>query len=312
MPLFIPLPPSRRRGGPSHVDVVDGSSTAVQRMLRREGLAGYEPSTIATFLALCEMQEDGFAFFDVGANVGLYSVLCSSLFSPGAVVAFEPTPETARIARVIERVNGLGYAVVESALGREPGTAKLHLSAKSDASNSMVEGFKASTGTVDVDVTTMDDHVARSSIAPSVVKIDVETFEPDVVAGAVGTLRRHRPSVIVEVLHRRGHDHGIELTAALDGLGYRYHRISPYSEWDPEPVISGDPEGVHCDWLLTADPLPDDFIERVERWERALAACDSSRNRSTPVPSDLDRIAAAGRTVAGIARRRARRLLDRG
>ena len=284
MTLRIPLP-STRPGATRHLDVVDGTTTAVQRSLRRTGLAGYEPATVATFLAAAELEPDGFAFFDVGANMGLYASLCASLFSPGAVVAFEPTPATARVARKIARVNGLDVRVEEAALGREPGTARLFLSAKSDASNSLVEGFKESTGTVDVEVTTMDRYVERTGVAPSLLKIDVETFEPDVVAGALETLRAHRPRIVGEVLNRRGHDHGEELTAAMDGLGYRYFPIDPYAEWDERArrdVIVGDPGGVHCDWLLTPDPLPADFLARVDAWERALAVCVSDRNRVTP------------------------------
>ena len=309
MTLRIPLP-STRPGPTRHLDVIDGTTTAVQRALRREGLAGYEPATIATFLAAAELEPDGFAFFDVGANVGLYAALCASLFSPGRVVAFEPTPGTARVARKIARVNGLDVHVEEAALGREPGSARLFLSAKSDASNSLVEGFKESTGTVDVAVTTLDAHVERTGVVPSLLKIDVETFEPDVVAGALATLRDHRPRIVVEVLNRRGHDHGEELTAAMDGLGYRYFPIDPYAEWDERAerdVIIGDPGGVHCDWLLTPEPLPADFLARVDTWERALAACVADRNRTTPGGlRDLD-VAERARVVGTRATRLAKR-----
>ncbi len=72
------------------IDFLDGKSTAVQRRLRRSGLAGHEPSTMATLLAYFDSLAPGFVFLDIGANIGLYSVLCRSLFSPSRVIAFEP------------------------------------------------------------------------------------------------------------------------------------------------------------------------------------------------------------------------------
>ena len=101
----------------------------------------------------------------------------------------------------------------------------LYLSAVSDSSNSLVAGFKQSVGSIDVAVTTLDDYVEATGTVPAIVKIDTETFEPAVINGARATLERFRPWLVVEVLHRRGHDHGVELSAAMDGLGYTYYRL---------------------------------------------------------------------------------------
>lgn len=281
MSYYTPLPSPRGRADSGFLNVVDGTSTAVQRALRRTGLAGYEPPTVATCLALAEALPAGFNFFDVGANVGLYSSLVASLFDPANVVAFEPTPETARIARKIGRVNQLSTRVEEVALGRTEGIASLYLSAKSDASNSLVEGFKENVGTVDVAVRTLDGYVADSRIVPDVVKIDAETFEPEILAGAIGVLANDKPYLIVEVLNRKGHDHGVEMMQAMADLDYAYYPITPYSEWTPERTISGDPNGDDRDWLLAARPLPDRFLERFEAWEAAIARCTNDRNRST-------------------------------
>ena len=97
-------------------------------------------------------------------------------------------------------------------------------------------GFKRSVGTIDVTVTTLDDYVAANGTVPDIVKIDTETFEPAVINGApsdAGT--QFRPWLVVEVLHRRGHDHGVELSAAMEGLGYSYYRLSQASDWRAPP-----------------------------------------------------------------------------
>jgi hypothetical protein len=129
--------------GSVRLDIVEPNSTSVQRALRRGGLAAYEPPTVATLLTLFEGQPPGFGFFDVGANMGLYALLCAKLFEPGVVTGFEPTPSTASVARKIVKANRLDIDVVAAALSDENGEATLHLSPVSDSSNSLVEGFRA-------------------------------------------------------------------------------------------------------------------------------------------------------------------------
>ena len=61
-----------------------------------------------------------------------------------------------------------------------------------------------------------DDLVEAGEIAPpSIIKIDVEGAEADVIRGALGTLRRYRPALLVEVHHVRAmHDVGVLLQEA--------------------------------------------------------------------------------------------------
>src|SRR5690554_3104652 len=213
----LPVPPGHDLE-PVRLDLLVGASSAVQRQVRRVGIGGYETPTMATLLAVAAQQRAP-VFFDVGANVGLYAAMVARLLTASTVVAFEPTPSTAAIARQIVAANGLDVRVEAVALGADEGTADLYLSAKSDASNSLVEGFKRSTGMVTVPVRRLDGYVEASRLVPTLLKVDTETFEPQVIAGAVETLRRHRPTMVVEVLKRRGHDHGVELTEAMAGLG---------------------------------------------------------------------------------------------
>ena len=275
----IPLPEGGRR---TSLDVVDPSSSMVQRFLRREGLGAYEPATAATLLTLFELEPGTIRFVDVGANIGLYSHLCAAMFRDPVVHAFEPTPSTASIARAIARANRLDVEIVEAAVSDRDGRAELHLSQTSDASNSLVDGFKISHEAVSVELVRLDDHVARTGIAPSILKIDVETHEPEVLAGATETIRTHRPWIVVEVLRRRGTDHGPAVERALAGIeGYSFFPLSATPDWRPRQHLSGSGT-VERDWLLAPVELPDDFAPRWQEWRRRLAACTPDRN---PRPS---------------------------
>jgi FkbM family methyltransferase len=313
MAYRIPLPTDEP---PLTLDILEPNSTAVQRFLRRNGLSAYEPPTVAALLALFETQDDGFGFFDVGANMGLYALLCASLFEPGVVVAFEPTPTTAHVARHIIRKNRLDITVEQAALSDTAGMATLHLSDKSDASNSLVEGFKRSSKGLDVERMRLDDYVRRSGHRPNVMKIDVETHEPEVIAGADETLRRDRPFIVIEVLNRHGRDHGVEITKAMAPYGYHYYELSDPADWVPRPEVVGALGTPHHDWLLSPVPLDDQFAVNCAEWRERLAACGPERNSRVPMGRSVmaavrrggvREVAAAGRRYVAAVRRERRR-----
>lgn len=264
-------------------DIVDGRTTATQRKLRREGLAGFAP-TCTTLLTLFSRQTPGFTFLDVGAGIGLYSSLCALLYEPSGVVAFEPTPETAAMAGRLAESNGLDVALEQTALGDRSGIAELRLSPTSESSNSLREGFRESTRSVNVPLTTVDEYVSTNSIAPNVMKISAATYEPEVIAGARHTISEHRPTLVVEVVHRE-HDHGALITEAMSGLGYRYYRLAAQPEWNRRRSITSKPGSPHRYWLLTPRDLDYRFVREYRRMAPKVQACTASLNPGDPEAS---------------------------
>ncbi|MFK7919975.1 MAG: FkbM family methyltransferase [Ilumatobacter sp.] len=279
MTYRIPLPSG---GSRTDLDVIDPFSSMVQRFLRREGLHRYEPETAATLLTLFEAEGGPFALYDVGANIGLYSHLCAAMFAESEVHAFEPTPEIASICRSIAEANNLNVNVIEAAASDAPGTASLHLSETSDASNSLVAGFKRAHGSIEVDRITLDDYRQRSGVAPAILKIDVETHEPAVLAGAAAMIEADRPVVVVEVLRRRKSDQGGAIQSLFDGLGYFYYPLSATPDWVAQDSIRGSGT-IERDWLLSPVELPADFGARWSTWQRRLAECSPDRNSRPPI-----------------------------
>ncbi|MGH3388603.1 MAG: FkbM family methyltransferase, partial [Actinomadura sp.] len=149
--LGLPLPPDGAdRTGPVAITVPPRAEHSLLRRLVREGIGGYEPETAACFLAALRLAPNG-AVLDVGANVGLYSILASGR-SGRPVYGFEPTPDLADLMRQISRANDLGFRTEQIALGSENGTAALYLSDQTDMSNSLAEGFRHSPEQLDVKV----------------------------------------------------------------------------------------------------------------------------------------------------------------
>jgi FkbM family methyltransferase len=135
--------------------------------------------------------KDGDLVFDVGSHVGDRVASFSRL---GArVVAVEPQPA---MAAVLKLLHGRNSAVtIESvAVGREVGSANLMINPSnptvSTASQEFISaaqnapGWEAQrwTKTVQVPVTTLDALIGKHGM-PSFIKIDVEGFEAEVLAG---------------------------------------------------------------------------------------------------------------------------------
>lgn len=281
MTYRVPLPPGGRA---STVDLIDGTSTSVQRYVRRHGLGAYETSTSAAMLALGELARPDFILFDIGCNMGLYSALLASMFRPGPVHAFEPSPSTAEIAKRVALANKLPIEIHQLALSDRDGFADLYLSPVSDSSNSLVEGFRDTSETVEVPTLTLDSFSEASGATPDIIKLDVETHERAVLDGGRRTIERSRPAIVVEVLRRRGRDHGDEITEFFDGLGYFYYELPAVPDWQPRDVIRGNGTADR-DWLLVPAPLPDSFPAQWDEWHDRLVACDESQNPRTPLSS---------------------------
>lgn len=244
------------------------SKLYVPRLLAQQGLAGYEPDAIACFLAAIEISGAG-SVFDVGANVGVYAVVAAALTTT-TVVAFEPTPDLVAAGLAICAENGLDCRFEQVALGETEGRAVLYLSDRTDSSNSLLSGFRPSTASLDVAVTTIDAFCSETGLAPRVIKIDTEATEPAVLRGGLRHISEHRPWIICEVL--AGRTEG-ELTAILDSIEYRAYPITSSSPLQEATAIAGDPTYQHMNWLFAPVALDPPFQAALDRWRIALREC---------------------------------------
>jgi len=139
---------------------------------------------------LLERIESDDTFLDVGANIGIYSCLVGRKLDDGTVIAVEPHPENA--ARLAENLsmNDIDSLVVRKALGSENGRGVLA------SPDNPVAGSGTHTLLTEQDVSTSTDQSLSTSVVtgdslvasderpqPTVIKIDVEGTEADVLDG---------------------------------------------------------------------------------------------------------------------------------
>jgi FkbM family methyltransferase len=244
----------------------------VPRRLAQHGLAGYESEALACFLAATDVAGPG-AVLDIGANVGIYAALAAAL-TQREVRAFEPMPSLVDAARRVAADNRLRYTTELLALGAQNGSADLYLSLNSDTSNSLAAGFRESSARIEVPVETLDSYVARTGIVPAVMKVDTETTEPDVLAGAARTIREHRPWILCEVLAGRVED---RLTEVLTPLRYRWYHVTGALPYEQATQIAGDRTYSELMWLFAPDEPGESFWAAVRARAAALAECTPQR-----------------------------------
>ena len=155
----------------------------------------YEPEV--TRVLCTELRHDD-VFYDIGANVGYYT--CAALQNGvGSVYAFEPDPAAAAVLRLNLCLNALADAscqVMELALGFEAGSGVFY---RSHVSNSGRSGFhpRDAVATFEVPIEQIDALIAGSRVrAATVVKIDVEGLEHQVLLGAQRLLKEKPPRLI--------------------------------------------------------------------------------------------------------------------
>jgi FkbM family methyltransferase len=162
----------------------------------------------------------GDVVFDVGANVGSYTILASVLVGPrGRVIAFEPAPQNVAFLRQHVRINGLdNVEVVEAAVTEQSGSVRFHLD------TDRVRGRVTSDGEYLARATSLDDVASECNAWPACIKIDVEGGEAAVLAGAARVLEEGRPIVF---LATHGPDTHQQCCEILKGAHYSVGYVGP-------------------------------------------------------------------------------------
>jgi FkbM family methyltransferase len=156
----------------------------------------YEPET---FRFLRERCGSGNIVLDIGAHVGLFSVVTARLVGPGGrVFSFEPTPGTREILERTVRLNGLGdrIEVRDEAVTGSSGTARFFETGDPGSNaNSLVASTNRHRHEIRVQTTSIDDFASSRSIVVNCVKIDAEGNELAVLQGGERVLREQRPAI---------------------------------------------------------------------------------------------------------------------
>ncbi|MBY0309600.1 FkbM family methyltransferase [Patescibacteria group bacterium] len=174
---------------------------------------------------------EGMTIIDVGAHVGIYSMLGSELVGKtGNVHSFEPTPRTGGL--LSKNTAGLGNVTVQNlAVAEVAGTVTFAdygpgYGAYNSASTAGAQDITRTPTRISVNSIRLDDYCSEHHITPSLLKIDAEGFEYEVLKGASALLSKSTPRPLITIEVAGGSGWADNRTATFTLLNE--HRYVPY------------------------------------------------------------------------------------
>lgn len=166
-------------------------------------------------------------FIDIGANMGLRSLLPLSMGL--RCILFEPNSELRNFTTRLFALNQFrDYEIHNTCLSNRTGTTKFYISTTSYMS-SLDRDWLVDAATpreIEASVTTLDDWVSKRpdlQLKASLIKIDVEGAELQVLEGGRGYVGRQRPPIICEITADSGKR--IQIWDYCRSLQYRIRSI---------------------------------------------------------------------------------------
>lgn len=182
----------------------------LEKSLKKEGILRYQWKARDAAIEICNQRR---ICLDIGANVGLWS--CDLVNSFEKVVAFEPVQEFIECFR--QNVKKSNYFIYECALGKEESYIDMNI-VEGNTGHTHIN--KNSFGKGKIPLKTLDSFNFNDV---DLIKIDVEGFEGEILEGALSTIERNRPVLVIEQQKHEYQDDMESLPAIkmLEKLGYR-------------------------------------------------------------------------------------------
>lgn len=171
-------------------------------------------------------------FIDIGANVGSYTVLAAGV-AKASCISIEPVPQTVEILTKNVAINDLSHKVtiLNMAIGVQKGY--LTVTKNLDTVNHVIrdEGIERDEELIRVPCDTMD-ALLTGKQKPTLLKIDVEGFEQEVINGAGSLLRDTTLKAIIIELNGSGGRYGYDETIIHRQLlenGFQSYCYDPFT-----------------------------------------------------------------------------------
>ena len=197
-------------------------------------------------------QKDGGWFFDVGANVGLYSWEVRKVCPLRKILAFEPDPKNFKLLEITQKEANLqNLKICNTALSNQVGYVSFYQDTLTSATGCVAgndepwieQYLNGSANEIRVKTKTLDS-VALKDKTPSLIKIDVEGHEVEVLQGGRNTLNEAKPLMIIESFPPKQSN----VLSLLGELGYnsmdadRHDSINPKTTnlfaWHPQGLLT--------------------------------------------------------------------------
>lgn len=186
---------------------------------------GWEKKSISLWI---ELSKDATTILDIGANTGLYALIAEAVNPKSKIHSFEPIPGVYTILQKNVALNNFLIHNHELALSDFNGTAQIYMPFDSDFAYSVTVNQnrlseKTKVKELTIKTKTLKTFIEENEIKSiDLMKIDVETHEPEVLIGMGEYLKLFQPTMIIEVLND---EIAGRLNIILENLDYLYFNI---------------------------------------------------------------------------------------
>lgn len=214
--------------------VITTKHDAIDNELYQYG--AYEAGTLQI---IEECLEEGDIFIDVGANIGLMSLLgATRVGRRGSVYAFEPAPDIFNLLQTNISINHLSNVYASNfGLGSSKGRGSIYKYHDNRGMTSFVKRNTSTQGSVDVPISTLDNFLKEYDVSDvKMIKIDVEGWELEVLKGSLELLSNNNAPIIVIEYNTSFPSHQ-EIYELITSINDYQVFILAHSNWHVSPLI---------------------------------------------------------------------------
>ena len=185
---------------------------------------GWEKESMKLWIKLCENSK---IILDIGANTGIYSLVAKTINPLSKVYAFEPVKRVFTKLQQNISLNSFDILAFEKAVSNSNGTAVIYdtdtehtLSVTVNKNLSEPDAYVIETT---IQTITLNSFIEEHNLPKiDLIKIDVETHEPEVIEGFSKYLAIYKPALLIEILNN---EIGQKIEEMVKGLDYLYFNI---------------------------------------------------------------------------------------
>ncbi len=219
---------------------------------------GWERPTMTLWMKLCM---DARVIFDIGANHGIYSLVAKTINPDARIYGFEPIKEAFDKYQNNCLINDFDIQCEELAVSDQDGKAFIYGVKKgNELGASLNRSLHEEDKRVQISTVRLSTYIENCKVhSIDLMKIDVETFEAQVLKGLGSYLDQFKPIMILEILTNEVAD---RVDAILEGKNYSYYLINESSMLEPVDKLMA---GHHLDtnYLICEKEVADKLLNNA-------------------------------------------------
>ncbi|KAB8033349.1 FkbM family methyltransferase [Fluviispira multicolorata] len=144
-------------------------------------------------------------FIDIGANIGIFSIMMANKFPKMSIYSFEPEPDAFNcLNNTIKKNNIKNVNLNKHAISNKISQEKFYYDSRNHGGHSLdpqsiIDEGSLISHSLNVNIETLDHFIGQNCIPKiDIIKIDVQRHEDKVLEGAINSIQKFRPILLIE------------------------------------------------------------------------------------------------------------------